>query len=1567
MKPAQLFALLRLLCLAVLMAGALPAHAQSTCQARAFNGHEEQVSAAYIAYYGRPADTGGLAYWAGKLAKEGGNLDAIIDAFGNSAEYRQRFGGLSNRELIRNLYQQLYGRDPDAGGWAFYEMWLDTKVLSLASIAISIMDGTEGDDVAILNNRKSVARHFITRMESLGAAAPQITDGDLLANLMAAINASAASRENACAQVNALIEAQAAAISVLAMTAHEAGASGAISNLSGAVNSERYFKLTVPAGVTNLVIRTFHAAGGMGDVDLYVSRGVRPVPGSADCSSTAWFSADEQCSFATPVAGEYFILLRGQIVDYSGVTLSASWRGSTLPPEVEVLTGYLYDSAVAGVQYRSCGGNTVAKCIEGLTGLSGEFKYTQGQQVEFLIGGLRIGVAQGQQLVTPGKLSNGDSRLALQIAQLLQSLDEDQDPSNGIVIPESVRNLAVGEYPNGQDVRFVNNSQVLGKLAPGRALVSMEQVSAHAQGASLLDVMLANGSTDIPKAILGTYAYPTTGKINFEVLNRDVHARLRLALFYRKSKQIDEILREHGDFFERMENDTQAWANRVEGAKAMGDMFAALLSMDGDRAKQAEAAISILTAAHSVVKVVDENYELNDGYLEGIKAAVLANSAIQGSDDFSRKMNVYRSLIEVVKSKASFKEDPVGKRLAEIAGMAGECVNAIGAGASGDLEAVYQCTAANLELLAKSLVEYYNAGVLLLKIPKVEAHRAARDYLAAHYYSGGDRRYMREKYGIDAFARNYDASNVIGQGYNSLLQDDIYIGAVADGMAEIERDVSVYSRTFNLQFSDFLKLKASGIENGGVVPMGTAVDFEAAFNNMSAGSYTVRSINWMASGVDSPTVVAAGTRANVRFNSAGTYRVAAHAEVLLDGQTYFMVDTFTVVVNDANVPNFTTSVTVNPIPVLEGNSVTIEIRTTPAAAFKQLQIRFWNNRFDTTDLVGWNDGVLVTDAQGIARGTYQAAKDCVAEGDGGDEVDRFSVYLQNGTRALADGDLWIQDASCTAPALTLAVTPGDGYVDLSWNAIPGATQYQVYKGVSVDGNGPGGLLSHATTAGTTLRVSGLDNGVRYGFGVTAFANGVAVAQSDVVTATPQGAGGELIAGRYLPIEGGSVIRDTVNKLEWQRCSVGQTWNGTTQRCDGTAATYTLNQAIQLTAAGGFRIPTSVELKTLVYCSSGQPQLFGPLDDDVSCSGNYSRPTVAQAAFPNTRSSPVWSGSPYAWYSGGPIGAWLVDFGDGEASGNDNRNANYPVRLVRGGQSFTPLTARSSSLASVNVASLPAPASPAALGSAPATFTGYDGTPPNAAMHGVRPDATGRGAYFLSRATNLVPGVSNGAHHLFHFDASTGQIKNLGASTSGTPGDGDITAFDVALQAGKLVFRTKATNLESGPGLYLLDLETGTRRPLLTALQHGGSDPGAENPVLGTSARALAFDAPDAQGQRQVFTAGLDASGLYDLRQETPLDAAVATACCVALSADGRYLAWQETGHDGRMQARVLELATDATATLDWPQGDAAQALRLALSADGAQLHWLAAPVAAEDAAPLHGADNPLFVPTQRLH
>jgi len=167
-----------------------------TCISRSFSPAEKLVLDAYIAYYGRAPLAGGLRYWADRMTEEGGNIWSIIGPFSVSDEYTRRFGGKSNRDLVDNLYLQLYGRAAEPAGLDWYAAELDAQRKTLSTIALNILDGTVAgsDDFLVLDNRRRVARYFAFITEH---RASSLDDGQL-ATLMANVTANYASANDAC-------------------------------------------------------------------------------------------------------------------------------------------------------------------------------------------------------------------------------------------------------------------------------------------------------------------------------------------------------------------------------------------------------------------------------------------------------------------------------------------------------------------------------------------------------------------------------------------------------------------------------------------------------------------------------------------------------------------------------------------------------------------------------------------------------------------------------------------------------------------------------------------------------------------------------------------------------------------------------------------------------------------------------------------------------------------------------------------------------------------------------------------------------------------------------------------------------------------------------------------------------------------------------------------------------------------------------------------------------------------------------------------------------------------------
>lgn len=164
---------------------------------------------------------------------------------------------------------------------------------------------------------------------------------------------------------------------------------------------------------------------------------------------------------------------------------------------------------------------------------------------------------------------------------------------------------------------------------------------------------------------------------------------------------------------------------------------------------------------------------------------------------------------------------------------------------------------------------------------------------------------------------------------------------------------------------------------------------------------------------------------------------------------------------------------------------------------------------------------------------------------------------------------------------------------------------------------------------------------------------------------PIWANAQLIEQRY-ELRGATVV-DTTTGLQWMRCSIGQTWNGST--CQGTPTQLTWIDAVRsgqllnqqdipgFDGHNDWRLPTLPELLSLVYCSTNQPARFKG-NNRAGCRGRYNTPTIISSVFPNTAVGWYWTST-----SESTALAWNVSFQYGYAD-NDQKNLRESVRLVR---------------------------------------------------------------------------------------------------------------------------------------------------------------------------------------------------------------------------------------------------------------------------------------------------------------
>lgn len=147
------------------------------------------IQGIYVALFGRPADPTGLSYFNG-VTKNGADLTAIGD-LASTAEYKERFAGQTNTQIVSSIYKSLFNRDPEANGLKFFVDGLTNGTFNIKNIAIAVLDGAQGSDLTIVNNKIKAADNFTkaldtaTEIESYKGTAAAVIGRNFLVNINA--------------------------------------------------------------------------------------------------------------------------------------------------------------------------------------------------------------------------------------------------------------------------------------------------------------------------------------------------------------------------------------------------------------------------------------------------------------------------------------------------------------------------------------------------------------------------------------------------------------------------------------------------------------------------------------------------------------------------------------------------------------------------------------------------------------------------------------------------------------------------------------------------------------------------------------------------------------------------------------------------------------------------------------------------------------------------------------------------------------------------------------------------------------------------------------------------------------------------------------------------------------------------------------------------------------------------------------------------------------------------------------------------------------------------------------
>ncbi|MFT7288296.1 MAG: hypothetical protein ACI87W_002414, partial [Halieaceae bacterium] len=109
---------------------------------------DAQLYRAYAGALGRTPDRGGFDWWSDQIEQGNHDLDSMVAGFIFSEEFLGFFGAdhpdqISSAAFVTHMYQSVFGRDPDAGGFGFWTGELDSGNRSQEQVVVEMTQSNE--------------------------------------------------------------------------------------------------------------------------------------------------------------------------------------------------------------------------------------------------------------------------------------------------------------------------------------------------------------------------------------------------------------------------------------------------------------------------------------------------------------------------------------------------------------------------------------------------------------------------------------------------------------------------------------------------------------------------------------------------------------------------------------------------------------------------------------------------------------------------------------------------------------------------------------------------------------------------------------------------------------------------------------------------------------------------------------------------------------------------------------------------------------------------------------------------------------------------------------------------------------------------------------------------------------------------------------------------------------------------------------------------------------------------------------------------------------------------------